>query len=51
MTSTNDQIGLSNPLIGKYWCCEVNLGQKNAKVPPKARYCDGHDDGTKAAVI
>ena len=37
--------------MGKYWWCEVNLGWKNAKLPPKARYCYGHNDGTKAAVI
>ena len=29
--------------IGKYWRCEVNLGQKNAKPAPKARYCYGHN--------
>ena len=37
--------------IGKYCRCEVNLGPKNARLPPKGRYCDGYNDGTKAAVI
>jgi len=37
--------------IGKHWRCEVNMGWKNARLPPKARYCAGHHDGNKAAVI
>ena len=25
--------------------------RKNARLPPEGRYCDGHNNGTKAAVI
>ena len=37
--------------IGPYWRCEVNFGQKNTRLPPKARYSYIHKDGTKATVI
>ena len=33
------------------WWCEVNFAPKNAKLPPKARYCYAYNDDTKESVI
>ena len=37
--------------IGEYWWCEVNLGQKNDILPPKAWYGYARNDDTKTSVI